>query len=501
MFALTRVLITISLVSVYAVVAAAQDLGSANRLFGSPKKPAAKQAPARAAAEKPRKTAVKRDRRSERPTTATSKEKPAPVKKEARVTTPAKKRTPARETSGGKKPPSKPSSRAEARRDSKPDSKSAAQKPADSKNPPRSTATKAEPKRDEQKTDERRSRPEATGRAAEELYENLIQSGNIARDDRRYGAAEGHYKRAAALGLKDPRAVYGLGNLYADQQRWEEAEAAYRKALDIDPNEPFTLVALSYVLSQPIAAPNLSERYEESEKLARRAIQLNPTYAVAHDQLGTALELRGLIGSETESAYRRAIQLDPSFAPAYAHLGRLLRRRGSNRDAAGMYEEALRRSTDISTKILVADVLQSEQRFSESESLLREALKHDPRNPSGLFLLGRALTAQQKFSEAEAVLRISLDVSPNGYMPSSLLGSLYARQGRFSQAEGALLQAAKFVSPSEKRQLAQQFESLGDGYMKAGQARDAARVYQYAKTLDAARESLGGKLARAQRGS
>ena len=270
--------------------------------------------------------------------------------------------------------------------------------------------------------------------------------------------------------------------------------------MQIDPRDQIAHIALSYVLSQPVAAPNLSDRYEEAEKLARRAIELGPANPLAFDQLGVALELRGLIADETERAYRKSIQLDPSFAPAYAHLGRLLRRRGLTKESADAYRSAIRRSTDVGTMILVADVMQSEQRYTESEQLLRMALDRDPRNPSALLLLGRALTTQGNFADAEKMLRRSLDVSPNGFMPNSLLGSLYARQGKFEFAENALLQATRSVPVNEKRRLSQQFEAVGDGYLKIGKRTNAERAYRQAIALDAENTTLAVKLAKTRGG-
>ena len=342
--------------------------------------------------------------------------------------------------------------------------------------------------------------PVPVSEAANEQFEDLIEAGNTARDDRNYSAAETAYISAKSLKPKDSRAVYGLGNLYSDQQRWEDAETAYRAALQLDSGSATAHIALSYVLTQPIAAPNLSDRYEEAEKLARRAIQYAPSNALAFDQLGVAMELRGLIGSETEDAYRKAIQLDTSFAPAYAHLGRLLRRRGLSKESVSAYQNAIQRSTNVGTMILVADVMQSEQRFADSEQLLRKALGSDPKNQSALLLLGKAMTTQGKYGDAEAVLRKSLDGSPNSFMANSLLGSLYTRQGKFEQAENALLLALKFVPKLEKRFLSQQFEALGDGYMKIGNARNAERVYRQAIALDAEKGSLASKLAKAQQG-
>lgn len=453
--------------------AAGQDLGSSNKLFGRSKSSGTAQKPPAKSKPAPAKSV------------STSKPKPEPKKPAAK----------------------KPATKAAARSTSKPGTakaaeKKAASKPADTGGKSRFTEFKdARPSKVEITVGRSQPNLVTSGGANDDRYEDLIDDGNSARDDRDYAAAERAYRSARSLKPRDSRATYGLGNLYSDQNRWEEAETAYRAALSIEPNNAVAHVALSYVLTQPIAAPDLADRYEEAEKVARRAIQLAPRNALAFDQLGVALELRGLIGSETENAYRQAIRLDPAFAPSYAHLGRLLRRRGSNKEADAAYAEAVRRSTDVPTLILVAEVLQSEQRYLESEELLRKALGGDPRNPSGLLLLGRALTAQAKYGDAERVLRSALSVSQNGCAANSILASVYSRQGQYERAETALLDALRSVSPLEKRGLSQQFESVGDGFLKAGSRREAERTYRKAIDLDPENQGLVGKLARAQRRS
>ena len=441
-----------------------QDLGSSNKLFGGGKTSGAK-------------------------TTAKKTVKKAPAKHRAAA---SKAKTPARTGKASAKN-IKPVPHANTASNSTTSTKTAANKMDSGKGAVQTS-----------KVDSSRTRPRdfviPSGKAADDLYEKLLAEGNTARDERDYTNAEIAYQHAKAIKSRDSRAIYGLGNLYGDQMRWEDAEEAYRAALKIEPNDATAYIALSFVLTQPIPAPNLSDRYEEAEKLARKAIELTPSNSLAFDQLGVALELRGLIGAETENAYRRSIKLDPSFAPAYAHLGRLLRRRGLGNESAVAYQDAVRRSTDVPTMILVADVMQSEQRYVESELLLRRALAIDTRNPAALLMLGRALTTQGNFSEAEGMLKKSLAVMPNGFVPNSLLGSLYARQGKFEAAENALLQALRFVSPNEKRPLSLQFEAVGDGYLKAGKARQAERVYLHAIALDGERESLSAKLARARHG-
>ncbi len=330
-----------------------------------------------------------------------------------------------------------------------------------------------------------------------EKFENSIQAGNIARNQRDYVRAEKSYKKAAEIDPDDSRAIYGLGNLYSDQQRWEEAENSYRIAIALEPNSSAPYLAISYVLTQPVAGTNLGERYAEAEKMARTAISLSPENAIAYDQLGVALELRGIISNQTQNSYRKAIELEPEFALAYAHLGRILRRNGKTRESSEAYRQAVKMSNDVPTMILVADVMQSQQKYFESEQLLRRALREDPKNPTGLFLLGRALTTRKNFVEAETVLVKSVEVSPNSFVSYALLGSLYSRSGKLDKAEKTLKRALKVVSDNEKKRLAQEFEVVGDAFMDQKKKEDAIRVYRQAADLDPDNKSISTKLGEA----
>lgn len=330
----------------------------------------------------------------------------------------------------------------------------------------------------------------------DELFEQSVEQGNAARDERDYIKAETAYRHAQNLKADDSRAIYGLGNIYADQQRWEEAEKAYRQAITLEPSEAGAYIALSYVLTQPIVGANLSERYTEAETMARKAIEIDKQNAFAYDQLGVALELRGIISAETENAYQRAIEIEPEFALAYAHLGRLFSRTRKTAESAEAYSQAIKFSTDVPTMILVADVMQSQQKYLESEQLLRRALSLDAKNPTALYLLGRALTTRNEFEEAEKVLKKSVEVSPNSFVSYTLLGSLYLRRARLDDAERALNKALKVVSQNERKRLAQEFEAVGDAFMKSGKPRDAQRLYRQAMALDGTKTILTEKSAK-----
>ena len=330
--------------------------------------------------------------------------------------------------------------------------------------------------------------------------EDLLDKGNEARDARRFADAEDSYKDVLKLKARDARGAYGLGNVYSDQQRWDDAEGAYRNAVSWAPTDADAHVALSVVLVQPRAGGDNAKRFADAEMFARRAVQLDPKNAVAWDRLGVALQTRGLVNSETEHSYRRAMELDPQFAVAYAHLARVLNKIGKASEAPPLYAKAIELAKDPATLNLIAESLQAEQLWPQSEPVLKRALEMDPRNPTSLLLMGRMLVVYKRFQEAEPYLKSATEVSSRAFQPFNLLGRAYLGMDRFSDAEATYERASTLAGEGERKQLAGVFgfEGVGDGYLKARQRENAVRAYQRALDLDPANRGAAQKLAKAK---
>jgi tetratricopeptide (TPR) repeat protein len=340
--------------------------------------------------------------------------------------------------------------------------------------------------------------PVATS-STEDKIEDLLDKGNEFRDARRFAEAESSYGSVFKIKSNDGRAAYGLGNVYSDQQRWDEAEVAYRNAVLWSPNNVDALVALSVVLVQPSTGASNAKRFADAEAFARRAVQLEPKNAIAWDRLGVALQARGLFNNETESAYRRAVELDPEFPVAYAHLARVLNRMGRGPEAAPLYEKATELAKDPATLNLIAESLQAEQQWQNSEPVLKRALELDARNPTALYLMGRMLVVFKRFQESEPYLKLATEVSPRAFQPVNLLGRTYLALDRFEEAEMTYERAVEVASSGDKKQVAgiYGFEGVGDGYMKAKKKPSAARAYKRALELDPGNRQLEQKLAKA----
>jgi tetratricopeptide (TPR) repeat protein len=344
------------------------------------------------------------------------------------------------------------------------------------------------------------NRPTASSRAATERVEDLLDKGNEARDARKFTDAEAAYKDVLKLKPRDARAAYGLGNIYSDQQRWDDAEAAYRNSVAWAPTNADAYVALSVVLVQPSTSGDNAKRLAEAESFARKSVQIDPKNAVGWDRLGVALQARGILNSETEHSYRRAIELDPQFAVAYAHLARMLNRSGKQGDAVPLYEKAIELAKDPGTLNLIADSLQNEQLWPQSEPVLKRALELDANNLTSLLLMGRLLIVYRRFQEAEPYLKSATEVASRAFQPFNLLGRAYLGMDRFDDAEATYERASTFAASGDKKQLAglYGFEGVGDGYLKSNQKDKAVRAYQRALELDPNNNGAAQKLAKAR---
>jgi len=341
-----------------------------------------------------------------------------------------------------------------------------------------------------------RPRPSAVA----ERVEELLDKGNEARDAKKFADAETAYKEVLKLKPRDARAAYGLGNVYSDQQRWDEAESAYRNSVAWAPNDADAYVALSVVLVQPSTGADNAKRFSDAESFARRSVQLDPKNPVGWDRLGVALQARGLANSETEHSYRRAIELDPQFAVAYAHLARMLNRANRASEATPLYEKASELAKDPATLNLIADSLQGEQLWQQSEPVIKRALELEANNPTSLLLMGRLLVVYRRYQEAEPYLKSATEVSSHAFQPFNLLGRAYLGMDRYSDAEATYERASAIAGTGEKKQLAGifGFEGVGDGYLKSNQKDKAIRAYQRALELDPNNNGAAQKLARAR---
>jgi TolB-like protein/DNA-binding winged helix-turn-helix (wHTH) protein/Tfp pilus assembly protein PilF len=153
-------------------------------------------------------------------------------------------------------------------------------------------------------------------------------------------AAVGHFERAIAIepsyvaahaALADSYAALVYGNYLAPSEGFSKARGLIAKAKELDPEA-----------AEPWASEGYLNMYfdwdfETAEKNLRKAIEINPSYAAAHDWLGVLLTAEGKFG-EARAELESARAVDPLSLPILTDIGFELHYAGRNREAL----EALR---------------------------------------------------------------------------------------------------------------------------------------------------------------
>ena len=86
-------------------------------------------------------------------------------------------------------------------------------------------------------------------------------------------------------------------------------------------------------------------KLDEAIACYRRALELKPDYAEAHNNLGNALKDQGKL-DEAVACYRRALELKPDYAEAHNNLGNVLKDQGKLDEAVACYRRALELKPD-----------------------------------------------------------------------------------------------------------------------------------------------------------
>ena len=152
-----------------------------------------------------------------------------------------------------------------------------------------------------------------------DAHQNL---GEALRNQRRYEEAAAAYREAIEADPEYALAHAGLGESLHRLSRHEEALASLDRSLDLAPEAP-AAGTLHLIAGQ--AARQL-ERFAESERHFRHAMQLMPGQAAPHLELAIT-SLRQGRNDQAEDELERALALAPDLAAAKDALGEIRRLR------------------------------------------------------------------------------------------------------------------------------------------------------------------------------
>jgi Flp pilus assembly protein TadD len=207
--------------------------------------------------------------------------------------------------------------------------------------------------------------------------------------------------------------------------RLDDAERRYRQALELEPGFAEARNNLGTLCLQ-------LGRLEEAEASFRGVLASRPDFPEAFYNLGIALKRRGRLEEACESL-RRALELRPGFAEAHHDLGNVNRLLGRLEEAEECHRSALAaRPGYPEAQHALANLLAIAGRLEEAETGLRKALAARPDLPGARCNLGWVLAEAGRLEEAEQSYRIALEQQPDDRTAAFNLSEVLLLRGDFS---------------------------------------------------------------------
>ena len=247
----------------------------------------------------------------------------------------------------------------------------------------------------------------------------------------------------------------GVGGAYAQYlqarghlQRFERAEnlenalSLLQKALEQDPSYALAYAGLGEAYWRLYELQKRPELVALAQDNCRKAIGLNDLLAPVHVTLGMIHRGTGK-AQEALADLQRALDRDPRSADALREKGRAHSALGQMKEAEQAFRGALDlRSSDWATHNFLGALLLTGGRLEEAEAEFRRVTVLTPDNPRGYTNAGAVCFREGRLEDAEALFRRSAEIRPTAAALSNLGTTLYYR-GRFGEAAEALEKAAK----------------------------------------------------------
>lgn len=212
----------------------------------------------------------------------------------------------------------------------------------------------------------------------------------------------------------------------------------FQQAIDKDPGyaRAYAGLADSYALLGGYGVTPQTELMPKARAAALKAIELDSELGEAHTSLALITENFDFDWVKAEEEYRRAIQLNPNYATAHQWYAECLALLGRTNEAIA--ESELARALDPLSLIIAADrgvILYYARRYDDAIAQLRGVREMEPAFPRAQMVVA-ALVEKGQFSEALTEFNKSDDGKSEAWT-WSWRAYIYGRAGQREQAQHA----------------------------------------------------------------
>jgi adenylate cyclase len=260
---------------------------------------------------------------------------------------------------------------------------------------------------------------------------------------------------AATTGSPEAYQAYIKGRYFWNkftEHSMEQSVDFFKRAIDIDPTYALAYAGLADAYHELSGLHSPREIMPRAKAAAMKALELDPSLAEAHAALGWIIWRFDWDWSRTEQEFKRAIELNANYALVHGMYGMFL-------DSMGRFEESLAahqraKSLDPLSPIIDAGLglrLYIARQYDSAIEHYRKTLETDPNFAPAQMRLGSAYVQKRMFEEAVAAFQKAVGVAAAPWQMVSL-GYVYALSGKTDEARRLLaelrdLARQRYVSP------------------------------------------------------
>ena len=268
------------------------------------------------------------------------------------------------------------------------------------------------------------------GYIGEERMEAQNNRALIALDEGDVDGAIAQLEAALAKGSTGPEMPLNLARAYLQKGDVARTRALTSEILQGDPRNKQALVLLA-------GAAIRESRYPEAEQALRRALVVDPSFALAHTKLGEVLQKEGR-DDDALAELEKAVAIAPLSPVEYNAIGNIHRRHGRIEPAIEAYRDALRADPQyIGAYNNLGLCLQEKGRLAEAEALYVKALAIRPENAVLRNSMATLRSAQGNREEALAEVTRAVAASPDWPVAQGNKATLLFQMGRIAEAREA----------------------------------------------------------------
>ena len=173
-------------------------------------------------------------------------------------------------------------------------------------------------------------------------------------------------------------------------------------------------------------------KHKEAADAFKRALQLEPSLALARINLGIALFNVPDLPAAQKELQAAAAQSPSAPQPPYL-LGLLAKTQNRTEEAVAAFQKVLRIDpNDVGANVNLGQLYAQQRKYPEAIAVLRSAITAEPYNATALYNLGTSLMRSGQRAEGQKVIAQFQELRQRG--TGTTLGTNYLEQGRYAEA-------------------------------------------------------------------